>query len=290
MIRISLLKNSLFILLFFSLTPQIFLNANTAFAFNKDSISFKLISAQRIFPVLSSNATEHRISAGKILGGKELIGSMGGVFPVINLSHKEKIFQFSIASTLYTHLNKPPVGLQVINADFFVDLYFDLQLNRSMLFRIGPGHTSQHLTDDSFEILGYTQSRNYVRDYWQFFALYKFNKLRSFAYGGIFYHYNFIISDRPTPQIAGTCIWQTGIQSDIYRFNDMIKIYAGGDVKFRGELDFNNSFNIQSGIAIHNKSDRTLRLAYNYRGGYEERGQFYDQKNTFHSISLYLDF
>jgi hypothetical protein len=67
-------------------------------------------------------------------------------------------------------------------------------------------------------------------------------------------------------------------------------VYAGIDLKLRGEAKFGASQNYQIGIKYVNEQGRTMRFAYNHRAGLEERGQFFILHNTFNTFSLYFDF
>ena len=267
---------------------------STQGAFPTDKVEFSLLPMRHLFPVWSANSTAHRISASKIIENSNYIGSMGGVFPLILATQDEKAVQVSIASTLYTELDRPPKHLQVINVDFFVDLFVDLRVNESLLLRSGFGHTSQHLTDDAFELLGYGHSINYLRDYFQLFGMFKTEAIKGFVYGGAYYNYKFktqaagkydVPDDAPNPMI-----YEIGTEITPFQVEASTFVYAGFDIKVRGEANFGASQNYQIGIKHVNEFGRTIRFAFNHRAGLEERGQFFVLHNTFNTFSLYFDF
>lgn len=263
-------------------------------AFAGEKIEFTPLPMRHLMPVWTANSTAHRISASKILENNNYTGSMGGVFPLISAAYEEKIFQMSIASSLYTQLDRPPRHLQVINVDFFVDLFFDVVLNENIVLRTGPGHTSQHLTDDAFEILGYGHSINYLRDYWQLFGMYRSETIKGYVYGGAYYNYKFRTQaggkyDVPD-DASNTMIYEMGTEITPIQIGSSSFVYAGLDIKLRGEAKFGTSQNYQVGVKHVNDSGRTIRFAFNHRAGLEERGQFFVLHNTFNTFSLYFDF
>ncbi|MBI2429597.1 MAG: hypothetical protein HYV29_12540 [Ignavibacteriales bacterium] len=62
------------------------------------------------------------------------------------------------------------------------------------------------------------------------------------------------------------------------------------DIKFRGELEYGSTQSYQVGVKSQNQNQRAVRFAYTFRTGLEERGQFYNQRNVFHTIGLFFDF
>ena len=263
-------------------------------AFSEDKVEYTFLPLQHLMPVWSANATAHRISLSKVIENNNYIGSMGGVFPLVSAAVEQKIVQASIASTLYTQLDRPPQHLQVINVDFFVDLFIDAKLNEHVVLRTGVGHTSQHLTDDAFELLGYGHSINYLRDYLQLFGMYRDDAIRGYLYAGGYYNYKFrtqaggkydVPDDAPNPMI-----YEMGGETSPFQIGASSFVYAGFDIKLRGEAKFGASQNYQIGIKHVNESGRAVRFAFNHRAGLEERGQFFILHNTFNSISFYLDF
>ncbi len=263
-------------------------------AFSEDKVEFSFLPLRHLMPIWSANSTAHRISLSKITENNNYIGSMGGVFPLISAAHEETVVQASIGSTLYTQLDRPPQHLQVINVDFFVDFFIDVMLNQNVVLRSGLGHTSQHLTDDAFELLGYGHSINYLRDYLQLFAMYRSNAIKGYVYAGAYYNYKFrtqangkydVPDDAPNPMI-----YEMGTEIAPFQIGASSFVYAGVDIKLRGEAKFGASQNYQIGIKHLNEFGRTIRFAFNHRAGLEERGQFFILHITFNSFSFYFDF
>lgn len=236
--------------------------------------------------VFSADGNAHRISYNKLTNRGSLIGSMGGIFPVANVRILDTDAQISLASSIYTFLNNAGIRFQVVNVDFFVDVYADISLSPLSTLRIGGGHTSQHLSDDAFESLGFTRSVNYARDYYQLFLIRRIPAIRGFVYGGAYYTHSFLIDTR----IDGQWLLQAGgefLNTTVY---GPVQCYAAFDIKLRGELEYGSTQSYQAGFKIANSALTSVRLAYTFRTGVEERGQFYDQRNDYHMIGMFFDF
>lgn len=248
-------------------------------------INMTLLPKSHIVPVWTANGTAHRISISKVTNNNNYIAGMGGVFPVVALRHKNKTLQFSVASSVYSQLIRPPGHLTVMTIDYYADFFFDLSIHKNIAFRFGSGHTSHHFSDDAIESLGY-RSINYVRDYYQLFAVYKSPAIKGYAYGGAYYNYHFLVPH----SVSNTFIYEIGFEHTPLELKKGLFLYIGMDIKLREELNFKTSENYQAGIKYQNESGRILRIAVNQRRGFEERGQFYNQTNNFTSLSAYFDF
>lgn len=217
---------------------------------------------------------------------KSLIGSMGGIFPMANIHFRELDAQVSIASSIYTYLNNAGIRFQVVNVDFFVDMYADIKLSPSATARVGWGHTSQHLVDDAFESLGYTKSVNYARDFYQLFLIHQVPLIKGFVYGGTYYNFSFLIDKR----IDGEFLWEAGSEFLNIPVYGQIKFFSAVDLKLRSELAYGATQSYQAGFKVQNESLSAIRVAYTYRTGIEERGQFYNQRNSYHLLGVFFDF
>ncbi len=240
---------------------------------------------KKFVPAFTANGNEHRISYLKLTDRNSLIGSMGGSFPVGNISVGGIEAQGSLASSVYTRLNSAGVRFQVVDVDFFVDLMLDIRLSPATTMRFGWGHTSHHLADDAFESLGFTRSINYARDYYQWMVIHRLPILSGFVYGGTYYTYSFLIDRR----MDGQFLLQAGGEFLNYPLLDDLTFYCAFDVKLRSELAYGSTQSYQAGVKVHNGSLRAVRLAYTLRTGIEERGQFYDRRATLHLAGIYFD-
>ncbi len=245
---------------------------------------YELLPQKHIVPLYTADSRAHRLSIQKPFDSRGYIGSMGGIFPVASISNTKQKLQFSVASTVYTTLNRWTNRGQVINVDFFVDLFLDFQLNENFSLRSGMGHTSQHLSDDA------TQAGlvpiNYVRDFYQIFVNYKNTSHRFFTYGGITYNHNF----KTTTNISGFSILQVGLEHSPIKWGNHNFLYYAADFKFREESNFASTNNFQLGYKYALENSHVLRLAINQFNGLTEIGQNYKQSTTFNTIGLYFDF
>jgi hypothetical protein len=235
--------------------------------------------------VFSADGNAHRISYNKLTNRGSLIGSMGGIFPVANISLFDVDAQLSLASSVYTFLNNAGIRFQIVNVDFFVDVFADISLSQLSTLRIGGGHTSQHLSDDAFESLGFTRSVNYARDYYQLFVIHRVPAIRGFVYGGAYYTHSFLVDTR----IDGQWLFQAGGEFLNMTVYGPVQCYGAVDVKVRGELEFGSTQSYQAGIKIANTALTAIRLAYTFRTGIEDRGQFYNQRNDYHTVGMFFD-
>lgn len=244
------------------------------------------LPSKKYVPAFTANGNEHRISYNKLLTRGSLVGSMGGIFPLANIRYDKLDCQLVLASSIYTFLNSAGIRFQVVNVDFFVDVYADFKLTQASTLRFGGGHTSQHLADDALESLGFIRSINYARDYYQLFLIHQLPVIKGFVYGGTYYTYSFLIDKR----MDGEFLFEVGgefLNMPVYH---SIHFYCALDFKLRSELSYGSTQSYQAGFKIQNDALRTFRLAYTYRTGIEERGQFFNQRNDYHMIGMFFDY
>jgi hypothetical protein len=244
---------------------------------------------QRMVSTYTADARSHRLMLQKSTKDLAFFGSMGGYFPTLNAAIWGKTIQFSVGASTHLSLKRYVHHGEVLNVDFFADFLADLQMNDNWYLRTGFGHTSQHISDDAISIG--IPVKNYVKDYIQLQTIHKLFKQKMVLYGGLYYLHNFKIGENNIARdLSKKIMLQIGTEVDVYRITPTIVTYVAADVKFRQEFDFANTHALQAGLKINPKQNKTLRLAYNYLGGYEERGFLYNQKNHLHTIGLYFDF
>ncbi len=246
--------------------------------------AFTFLPKSHIVPLFTADTRSHRLSLHKPFNDVGYIGSMGGIFPLVNLNKWNKQFQFSAASTVYTTLDKYTNRGYLVNVDFFVDFFFDVKLNDIISIRSGLGHTSQHLADDA--VSTGLVAINYTRDYGQLFLVLTLPEQRVILYGGGILNTSF----RTDVNFETKAMFQAGFEHSPVKWYQHNYLYYAADVKFRGELNFGTTQNIQLGYKYARLMQNTFRLCLNYTSGYEERGQFYNQKNKFVSLGMYFDF
>jgi hypothetical protein len=126
---------------------------------------------------------------------------------------------------------------------------------------------------------------DYIRDYWEVFAVYRFEELKGFVYGGAYYNYTYLIEreiNKPWLFEMGGEFLQTPIVEDVFA-------YGGIDIKLRNESHYATTQNYQIGVRYLNGNGYSLRLALNFRTGVDERGQFVKQHDRFTMLAAYID-
>jgi hypothetical protein len=250
-----------------------------------DGLSLSWLPDRLMMPHFAANSTAHGISLTRILKNNQYIGGMGSMVPLVTATIDGHEVQFVVGGTLYTQILRSSNHLEVVNADFYVDVLADYRLDEERILRFGYGHTSQHLVDDAFEILGYGHSINYVRDYFQMFLLQRIAPINGFVYGGAFYHYRFKI---PQPG-AHHWLLQVGGEGLNEEITKNLFVYLAADIKFREESGYATTQNYQVGLRLRG-STHSLRLAFGHRTGIEERGQFYNQRIHWNTLGFFYDF
>jgi hypothetical protein len=246
-----------------------------------DTLHFSMFPGKRIFPLLTADGTAHGMSINRVTDNREWIGAIGGAVPLAQAELGGKVVQVGAAVTTFNRIIKTPGHITVYTIDYKVDFPLDLRL-QSMAFRVAFGHVSCHFVDDGIEIL-HQHSVSYVRDYLTFAASVNIPLIRGFVYGGADWNYHY-------EPIADPWIVQIGAEGANVNLADWARFYAAFDVKFRQNLAWGTTQSYQAGIRFSIKHDYALRLAYTFRTGFEERGQFFGQKETLHLAGLFIDF
>ncbi|MFI5222336.1 MAG: hypothetical protein ACHQK8_08430, partial [Bacteroidia bacterium] len=239
---------------------------------------WEFLPAKSLVPLFTADQRAHRLTACNVIGTGEVLGSMGGIFPVLNASGKKRTFQFSAAATLYTTLVRYANGGTLLNTDFFVNLFFDYKITDKFCIRFDDGHTSQHFSDDA--VIDQLPVINYVRDFFSLYGIYTAD--RYMFYSGFIFNHNFKTTDATNAyNLSETPMLQFGFEHDIYRFpgwsekgKKQCAFFWAGDLKLRGEFNYGSTQTLQAGYKIRNEHNRTMRIVVNWGSGYEERGQY----------------
>lgn len=276
----SLIKKVQLILLLLSLSVE-----SQAQSADSTKLTWTMLPETHLVPLFTADSRAHRLSIQKPFNDNGYIGSMGGVFPIFSATNSKHIFQFSVASTVYTTLRRWTDRGRLINVDFFVDFFGDLKLSENWSIRTGIGHTSQHLSDDAIQDEG-INAINYTRDYGQLFGVYTHTKNMFRVYGGLTYHTTF----KTTENRGNVLIPQIGYEQSVLKWKQHNYLYYAFDIKFRGELDYRTTQNYQIGYKFSMPYKHTLRFAINHSQGLDERGQFYTQTRNFTTFGFFFDF
>ncbi len=239
--------------------------------------------AERLFPPLTADGTAGRLSLGKDTRTRRWIGSMGGVQRILQCTIAGRRVQFGAGATVYASLIRQPDVLQVITADFFVDIPVDIELSNSLVLRTGYGHYSAHLADDGIELLR-IPSLNYAKDFIPLLVAYRIPGIDGFAYGGGKFDYYTI------PARGKHWVGQAGAEAGMVSLPGGLRTYAAFDIKLKSEAAWGSTQSYQLGIRLLEHDSHAIRLAYTYRTGLDDRGQFYLERTTISLVGVYVDY
>lgn len=249
------------------------------------SSKIEALPSKRIVPTWSADPTAHRISGAKSFASDIFFGGFGGVLPVFNLRADSILIQASAAATVYSSLTSSIAHIFALTTEYYVEGLADARISDHFIVRVGLGHTSHHLVDDAYRIYPGIVAINYARDYVMAGGIYSPQELHTQLYLLAYYNYRFRISSK---HVNGF-IFQVGGEGVNYPLSGSLILFAGFDLKLRGELGFGTSQNVQVGIRYSGEHGQTTRFAINYQSGLEERGQFYSQRVNFVSVGWYIE-
>jgi len=251
-----------------------------AWAQARTQTSVEFFPEVRLFPRLAADALTHHISLSKVTHNRDWIGTIGGVAPLVSVRSPEVTWQLSAAVTTFNRLIKPP-GITVYTIDYKVDIPIDVRYD-DFAFRLAIGHYSGHFADDAIELLGKSSIQS-VKDYLTVAASHDLPHGWGFVYAGVQYNYNNIpVHDRP---------WQIqwGFDAGNVPFLGFAVLYCAVDIKLKQEVAWGSTQSYQAGARLVEKARYLLRVAYTHRRGHDERGQFFNTRETVNLISIFLD-
>jgi hypothetical protein len=231
-----------------------------------------------LFPSLRADGIEHQLSLSKIAENREWIGVIGGTVPAARYQDSSTVFQAGIAASVFTGLMKTPGHIYVLTLDYRVDFPLELMCAAG-LFQFGYGHVSSHFADDGLSVLNVPR-RHVVKDYLRTALARTEGLLGGTVYAVAQWNYHALpVSDKH---------WmiQLGINSLDFPICNGVGIYAAADIKWREEVSWGTTQSLQLGVALSGVSTRSVRFALTFRSGYDERGQFYDMRNTLTLLSI----
>jgi hypothetical protein len=105
-----------------------------------------------------------------------------------------------------------------------------------------------------------------------------------FVYGGARLDYYSI------PEVGKNWILQCGVEGGNIQLADGVRLYATFDIKARSEAAWATTQSYQIGTKLIEHDLSAIRVAYTYRTGVAEQGQFYRQHIDLSLLGVYLDF
>jgi hypothetical protein len=235
----------------------------------------------RSFP---ADAHAHRMSVENLILSKNLRASMGSTIPVVSFKRNGINAQASFGASVHFELR--PIGqAQISSNDYYVDfLILDVAAGDDQFIRFVTGHTSHHLSDNWYERLQLNGSVRYSRDYLKLFYIYS-SASGSMLYLGADYAYIFTVGQK----ISKPWTLQGGGEAMVKEFSPNIYLSIAADVKVRQEAGFAATNTLQIGVTMPMRIYQRVRLAYQYRFGLDERGQFFPQHRPISTIGLYFE-
>jgi hypothetical protein len=244
----------------------------------------------RIFPEttfvspFTAETHAHRMRAENIALSKNVRASMGDRFPVFGISLFGTEMLASLGGSVHFEL-RPNGQAHVVSNDYYVDyLILDIRLAESHYARFVTGHTSHHLSDNTFERLQLTTAFTYSRDYVKLFWVYEKNQQSQFYLGGD-YAYIMTIGQR----LSRPWILQSGGKVPLGEFYGMFTLFAAADCTVRQDAGFAATNTVQLGVSMAMQYGRIIRFALQYRKGLDERGQFIPQHRELSTIGFSVE-
>lgn len=236
-----------------------------------------------IFPKFYADGSVEQFSLAKDALTRRIVGSIGGIQRLFQFFHSSgTLFQIGAGATVYGSFIKTTAQLQVVTADFYVDIPLDIRFSDRFTVRTGWGHYSAHLVDDGVEVLGLA-SINYAKDYIPLVAAYDIPPIAVTLYGGVRFDY-FTIPERDAHFVV-----QAGVQGGDLPVFSWGHIYGAVDIKLRSEAAWGTTQSYQAGLKFLEQGSRAFRVAYTYRTGIDDRGQFYQDRTTVSLVGVYFD-
>jgi hypothetical protein len=237
----------------------------------------------RIFPKFLADGAVEQFSLAKDAMTRNLVGSIGGIQRIVQFTHSSgTLIQIGVGATMYGSFIRSPGQLQVVTADFYVDLPLEFRFSDRFAVRTGWGHYSAHLVDDGIEQLSLS-SINYAKDYIPLFAAYDIPSISVTTYGGVRFDYFTI------PERNAHTLFQFGLQGGDLAVFSIGHLYGAVDIKIRSEVNWGTTQSYQIGLKFLEQGSSGFRFAYTYRTGIDDRGQFYQNRTTVSLVGVYFD-
>jgi hypothetical protein len=246
-------------------------------------VQFSVFPSQHLFPRLLADGTAHELGIDKDLLTRQWIGHIGAMRPVAQVSFWGRDVQVGVGVTVHTSILREPRVLQVVTADFSVDFPVDIRLSDAFVLRTGYGHFSAHLVDDGIEILQ-KQSVNYAKDFITLLGSFALPVIGGNVYGGGRWDFHSL------PEESKQWMVQCGLEAGNILLWPDVRLYAAIDIKLKSEVAWQSTQGYQLGFKFFERNDNALRIAYTYRTGIDDRGQFYREKSSFSLVGVFFDF
>jgi hypothetical protein len=245
-------------------------------------VRFSVFPEERLFPRLIADGTTHQLGIDKDLLTRQWFGHIGAMRPVLEVTFCGHAVQAGIGATVHTSILREPGVLQVVTADFSVDFPVDIKVSENFVLRTGYGHFSAHLVDDGIEILQ-KQSVNYAKDFVTLLGAFALPVIGGHVYSGGRWDFHSL------PEESKHWVVQCGFEAGNLLLWPDVRIYAAMDIKLKSEVAWGSTQSYQLGFKFFERNGSALRVAYTYRTGFDDRGQFYREKTDFSLVGVFFD-
>lgn len=242
----------------------------------------RILPEDRVFPRLHASGQAHQLGIAKDLDSRQWFGDIGGERPLLGLDAGPVGIQAGIGATVHAGIIRKPPLLQVVTVDFVVDFPIDVRITEHLSVRTGYGHFSAHLADDGLEVLG-LRSINYAKDYVTLLGAYRLPAFNVVVYGGGRYDFHTL------PEKDKHLVAQAGGEIQPLQLFAGCRLYAALDLRFKEETAWHSIQSYQIGCAFAAAGNAAVRVAYTYRTGSDDRGQFYTQTLSASLFGVYID-
>jgi hypothetical protein len=247
-----------------------------------EPFSLRVLPDERVFPRIHASGLAHQTGIAKDLSSRRWFGDIGGERPLLEFTVGDIDIQAGLGATVHAGILRKPPLLQVVTVDFVVDFPIDIRITPALSIRTGYGHFSAHIADDGIEVLG-IRSINYAKDYVSLLGAYRFTTADGVIYAGGRYDFHSL------PEAGKYWVGQIGGEAHPVRLFEGATVYAAVDLRIKEETAWRSTQSYQVGVAFAGQTDASVRVAYTYRTGGDDRGQFYTQTSSAHLFGLFID-
>ncbi len=234
-------------------------------------------------PTFTADATAHQMRIETIEFTRNMRAAMGTTFPLVDIKLSDITTQAGIGASV--HFEVRPMGqAHIVSDEYFVDyLILDVSFAHNYFVRFAGGHTSHHLSDNWYERLQLSSAFHFARDYVKLFGVYSDD-------GKVFYagaNYGYIVTIKQ--RIEKPWNFQAGGEAVLVKLFDVLSLFYAFDGKIKQEAGFASTVTHQLGTKFTASNARNLRIAFQYRHGLDERGQFFPQHRTLSTFGIFFD-
>jgi hypothetical protein len=236
------------------------------------------LPATSLFPILTADPREARISISRRLGKNEWEGSLGRVFEVVRWRRGETLAAWGVSGAAFAWLDQHGSSFPMRANDWWIGTYLARSSGR-LSHRIEYTHVSTHLGDALFGVRErIVYSREMVR------LLVSVSDARR----GRFY-LGFASWVKTIPKEKSGFV-QAGLERS-FVLGKSASLVISYDLKAKQEARgaFNHSLRLDGRLRPAGVDSTGVRLGLGWTSGLSEYGQFYRERERVWTVGLYFD-